>query len=314
LDDVNHQAESWVQNKSPEVRQLKKGEKMKKNALIFVMTVICGVAFATVITHGTTSLSLSFVNIGAVGNAADNTGFGAVSYKYNIAKFATTQADYEMVRAVVGGDTALVSGTTQGVATAIGSISWNSAAKYCNWLTTGDFNTGVYSFNGSGVITGIMDRATAYATYGVSYALPTENEWYKAAYYSVAEGVYYDWATGSDTKPSEEKGTGENIGGTVLWNVGEGAMEVNGTYDMGGNKSEWTESLVSGGGSRYIRSAYFGWSNNADSSKRTYKSETYENDGYGMRIMQIIPEPASMTLIGVGALIIALFRRRLLVK
>ena len=62
------------------------------------------------------------------------------------------------------------------------SITWNDAAMYCNWLTSGDVTKGLYSNKrkrrGHGNRSG---RSTA--AYGRIYFLPTEDEWYKAAFY-----------------------------------------------------------------------------------------------------------------------------------
>lgn len=267
------------------------------NNIIKIMILIAGVSnvvSATTISHGATSVQIDFVTIHAAGNAADTTGYGAVGYPYNIGKYQLTQGQYDTIRAV--GGSPLAAGSTLGPSSPVTLVSWTEVAMLCNWLTTGDFNTGVYTISG-GAVTGIMDHQTAVSTYGKAYAIPTLDEWYKAAYYSVTGGTYSVYATGSNTKPGSEKVTGENIGsGSTVWNVGEGVLEQNGTYDMGGNVAEFTETAT--GTNRVTRSAYFSWSNDGESTTAIGgKSETYENGGYGFRIVELAPVPSVRLLI-----------------
>lgn len=277
--------------------------------IMAVLTGLSGVAFASVITHGSTSVTMDFVTIGAPGNTGDPAtagGYGAVSYSYNIGKYQLTQGQYDTIRAVSGSP--LTAGSSLGASTPVTLVSWTEVAMLCNWLTTGDFYTGVYTISG-GAVTGVMDHQTAASTYGKAYAMPTLDEWHKAAYYSVTGGTYSIYATGLNTKPATNKVTGENIGtGSSVWNVGEGVLEQNGTYDMGGNVAEFTETAL--GTNRVTRSAYFGWGNDGESTVSIGgKGELYENAGYGFRIVEIVPEPASMTLVGAGTLMVILLRR-----
>ena len=68
-------------------------------------------------------------------------------------------------------------------------VSWGDAARFCNWLQNGQptgaegvrtTETGAYTLNG-----GTTDAALATVSRnaGAQYFLPTEDEWYKAAYY-----------------------------------------------------------------------------------------------------------------------------------
>ena len=58
---------------------------------------------------------------------------------------------------------------------AVTYISWHDALRYCNWLHDGDTEDGAYSFTGK---TTVGPRKA-----GARYFVPTEDEWYKAAYY-----------------------------------------------------------------------------------------------------------------------------------
>ena len=66
---------------------------MRKYIQIMVIALagLCCVVSATMITHGGTSVSIDFAEIGAPGNSADPTnGIGAVSYSYQIGKYEVT--------------------------------------------------------------------------------------------------------------------------------------------------------------------------------------------------------------------------------
>jgi formylglycine-generating enzyme required for sulfatase activity len=160
-------------------------------------------------------VNFDYVTVGNPGNAADPaTGsvYGAVAYQYRIAKNETTISQYveflNAVAAVPAGsyqtdlwNSSMSSNPyTDGIArsgagtlgnpysySAIGSgnrpvayVSWFDAARFVNWMHNGQggasTETGVYALNGatSGIFT---------AQPGATIWLPTESEWYKAAYY-----------------------------------------------------------------------------------------------------------------------------------
>ena len=75
------------------------------------------------------------------------------------------------------------------------SSSWYEAAKFANWLTSGNALQGAYGFSDATTFTGV-DRATALTTYGTIYVLPSEDEWYKAAYLKSDGSGYTTYATG----------------------------------------------------------------------------------------------------------------------
>ena len=89
------------------------------------------------------------------------------------------------------------------------SSSWYEAAKFANWLTSGNALQGAYGFSDATTFTGV-DRATALTTYGTIYVLPTEDEWYKAAYLKSDGSGYTTYATG-DSVPVA--GTDANYNG-----------------------------------------------------------------------------------------------------
>ena len=89
-------------------------------------------------------------------------------------------------------------------------VNWGDAARFCNWLQNGQptsaegpgtTETGAYTLNGAITLSALM-AITRNA--GASYFLPSENEWYKAAYYK-GGGInagYWTYPTQSNSTPS----------------------------------------------------------------------------------------------------------------
>jgi hypothetical protein len=84
--------------------------------------------------------------------------------------------------------------------------------------------------------------------------LPSEHEWYKAAYYSGGGTTYFDHATGSDVIPTAvASGTGA---GTAVYLQSfaagpaaiteAGGLSAYGKMGQNGNVLEWHESASSG--------------------------------------------------------------------
>ena len=103
-------------------------------------------------------------------------------------------------------------------------VSWWDSARFANWVANGQptgaqtsktTENGAYNVNGatSGIaparnVTNPNTGATP------TYVIPTENEWYKAAYYSPVlnsgSGGYYTYATQSNATPGNVIGSGAN--------------------------------------------------------------------------------------------------------
>jgi len=188
-------------------------------------------------------LNLSyFVNVGDSGNSNDVTGYGGVSYEYVIAQYPVTNCEYaEFLNAVAATDTYYLYRTfmdsdarggitrsgssgsyTYSVKTNMGNkpvvfVNWFNCARYCNWLhnnkPTGSQNSsttedGAYTLNGATSGNAVPSNNDA------KYHLPTENEWYKAAYYKGGgtNAGYWAYATQSNTAPTcvsaDENGNG----------------------------------------------------------------------------------------------------------
>jgi formylglycine-generating enzyme required for sulfatase activity len=300
---------------------LDKEKKMKKVAVLAV--VVCMLLAANFVSADIIrGINIDFVNIGYAGNAADTlstarpTNCGAVAYNYKIGKFEVTNAQWNTFVSLAGAPTGTDGTYTTGSyytgnLQPVGATSWYESLQFCNYLTSGNKYAGAYKFSSAGTFLGI-DRAAALATYGTVYVLPTNDEWYKAAYFKADASGYSKFANGTDTAPVA-KGTDTNWGYSLStpWNVGSGTMEQNDTYDMMGNMWEMTESLWN---TTNYRSARGGFWSTADwlpsylsSEFQAYQDVNREITSVGFRVA-VIPEPATMIILALGGL--ALLRKK----
>ena len=272
---------------------------MKTKWMIAGLVALCGMAQA------------GFVTIGNAGNAADTTGYGAVGYTYQISQYEVTGAEFG---SAVASDSHIGLSTPNSGNNPAAYVSWLEAAKYCNWLTTGDAYLGAYQFDGSGNLTGV-DRAAAIMAHGIVYALPTEDEWYKAAYFKPDASGYSLYANGTATAPVKLVDSVYNY--SFPWDVGHGKMEQNGTYDMMGNVWEWNESAFDGtldNMSEYRTVRGGGFSHVVDNLRSTTRNpgdptgETYYV-GFRVVAVNVIPEPATALSLALGGLLIVGYRR-----
>jgi sulfatase modifying factor 1 len=96
-------------------------------------------------------------------------------------------------------------------------ITWNEAARFVNWLNTSNGFSAAYKFTlqpGDGGYSANsdielwtagdagFDAANPYRNSNAFYFLPSEDEWYKAAYYSGSGTTYFDYATASNAIPT----------------------------------------------------------------------------------------------------------------
>lgn len=268
---------------------------------------------------------IDFATIGTPGNPGDTRtdcpdcaepyGCGAVDYVYRIGQYEVTNAQwYDFVSAAgapIGNPSTAYDDSPYWAGDNIPTtgVSWYEAAQFCNYLTSGDKSQGAYLFSGNnsnpGDFEGI-DRDSAVSTYGVVYVLPTEDEWYKAAYYTGSG--YSTYANGTDTAPIEDLDS--NYGwesGAHPWDVGDGTMEQNGTFDMMGSVWEWNETLIAGSSRGLRGGSYIGLVSYLSSSYR-YSYHPYNvNLNIGFRVASV-PEPCSLVFLSLGGL--TLMRRR----
>ena len=281
--------------------------------MIAVMVAVSGMAQA------------AFVTIGHAGNAADKANgnvYGDVAYTYRIAATEVTIAEFMASGAGNGNENYWNEadlGTSVGPSAPVSCVSLYEAMQYCNWLTSGNINNGAYQVitDEWGDYVGVgIDRALAITTYGTVYALPTDDEWYKAAYFKSDASGYSVFANGTDTSPTWGTASGWNYQNDVnysyvngspnyTWTVGYGGVEQNGTYNMMGNVWEWMEdsSGVARGGS------FFNSSSMRSSGRGTDDPAT-EDIGIGFRVVAI-PEPTTGSLMALVGIVAFAMRRHL---
>jgi len=129
-------------------------------------------------------------------------------------------------------------------------VSWEDAARYCNWLSEKEGLPPAYSEMNGKVFT-VSPMTTG-------YRLPTEAEWTWAARYSGHDPLRYPW--GQEMPPTPKSGnfadqSARSTVGTVIEGYddsyaatappGSFAPNAIGLYDIGGNVSEWVHDLYS---------------------------------------------------------------------
>ncbi|MHB9070219.1 MAG: formylglycine-generating enzyme family protein [Sedimentisphaerales bacterium] len=292
---------------------------MKK--IVALTVIVCVMAIVDVASAELVQgIDIDFVTIGNAGNDADTqimitdgtSGYGAVNYNYRIGKYEVTNAQWNAFTAAVGAPTGNDGGYSYpppiGDQQPTHNVSWYETLQFCNYLTSGDKSQGAYLFSGNNTNPGDflgVDRAAAQTTYSTIYVIPTENEWYKAAYFKPDGNGYSLYANGTDTAP--EAGVQSNYNSAIgaTWNINNGIQEQNGTFDMMGNVWEWNETII--GPYRGLRGgAYYCYAIDgtlASSYRNALGNPGFEGCDLGFRIASI-PEPCSLLLIGLGGLIL----------
>ena len=316
-------------------------------------------------------ITIDTVPVGNAGNAADpTTGYGAVGYDYGIGKYEVTLNQYSAFLNAVGatdtyglyntqmGSNPNIMGISRSGASGsytysvIGSgnrpvtyVSWYDSARFVNWLhngqpmgaqAAGTTETGAYTLTGN---TGFILRNA-----GATFGLPSEDEWYKAAYHQPVglggdSDNYWLYPTANNAIPNSRNGSlidpnsgnfyrndslangfndGYAVSGSTIYSIGQqyltdaGAFSLAdsfyGTYDQFGNVLEWNDAIIGAG--RGMRGG--AWNTQLPTSLlpsfRSNVTPSTENTIFGFRIA-IVPEPSIAGLLGLGALLLARKRK-----
>ena len=267
---------------------------------------------------------IDYVAVGKAGNPNDSTGYGAVPYNYKIAKNETTIGQYaEFLNAVAKSDPYSLYSTNMAGYTPIAGIArsgsagsysysvipgtgnkpitfvtWFDAARFCNWIHNGQGSggteNGAYTLNGA--TSGIILKNAAAKVW-----IPSEDEWYKAAYYDPTKGGsggYWPYPTQSNALAGNTIGVansanyfdGDYVGpypGMALTDVGAyGANSDSfyGTNDQGGNVSELNDAVVATFFRGRRGGAYANQVGSLASSANNSTSPSSEDDSTGFRV------------------------------
>jgi len=223
------------------------------------------------------------VTVGHPQNPADSTGYGKVSYEYRIGKYEVTNAEYcEFLNSAAKDDPHALydprmaqqyggisrSGFAGSYAYStiagrdkkpVSYVTWLSCIRYTNWLSGGRDKAatekGTYTILG-GRVASLPDHSTLAAGKTTHWALATENEWYKAAYYDPGKPGgpgYWSYAFKGGNPPQC------NLNSGSMTEVGSYASfpSPSGTFDQNGNLWEYNETVAGTkvglrGGSFYI--------------------------------------------------------------
>jgi sulfatase modifying factor 1 len=302
-------------------------------------------------------VEIAWSHIGNPGNSADPRDgdhrvtfvehFGAVPYEYEMGTYEVTASQYvEFLNAkdptgtnALGLFVALGSSTIEGfrysAANPVGSkyfavagrenlpatpISRHNAMRFANWLNNGqgngDTETGAYTMGALGP-GGVPIVQPSTHNPGATIRLPTENEWYKAAYYNPALDSYFKFPTSSDSPPIDSAPTAlpnhanYEQHSSFLTAVGaySGTTSPYGLFDMAGNAEEWVETLMSDGDG-VTRGGH--WHSAEKQLLFDFRQFILPYNGIyinGFRLVAV-PEPSTYVMAAMGIVALLFARRR----
>ena len=277
--------------------------------------------------------TMDWVTVGNPGNAADTTTYGAVAYAYQIGKYEVTNAQYGAFLSAKGSTNSngiynssmssygiTQSGSSSSFIYSVTSgfeqkpvvyVSWYDAARFANWMmngqANGDMETGAYTLTGN--------TETILKNSGASVWLPSEDEWYKAAYYNATPTPSYSlYPNGQNTIGTADANYDNSVGSSTNVGTYSGDPSSYGTFDQGGNVFEWNDAVISDSW-RGLRGGSFDLNEGKlSSSSLSANSPTIENSNIGFRVasssIAAVPEPSG--LLTTAALVASslLLRRR----
>jgi formylglycine-generating enzyme len=187
-------------------------------------------------------------------------------------------------------------------------VNWYDAVRFANWLNNGqgngDTESGAYTLLGgtprpsNGLSIKRNDGATIF--------LPSENEWYKAAYYDPTTSSYFLYPTSSNSAPTASHPTAlanhanfnHDIGNLTDVGAYSGTTSPYGAFDMGGDVNQWNEALINGS-IRGLRGGSFsdgsGLMQSTSGRATVLGSPEFAYGNVGFRVASV-PEPSTGVL------------------
>lgn len=273
---------------------------------------------------------ISFVTVTNAGNEPDVNGKGAVPYDFRIGKFEINNLQYAAFLNAVGADDPHSLYNTNSAADVHAGIERSGVAgeyfysvkegmghrpavlvdfydvlRFCNWLHNGqpagaqDEST---TEDGAYTLTPVaLAGENVLRNPGARYWLPSDDEWYKAAYHQPEDmggdfGSYWPFPYQNPDAPISEPPPGGPNSANTCCGTGRMATDVGaytqarsfyGTYDQGGNVQEWTEWTSEfqplrnrriRGGSWYYNEYYTG------SNDYEFDTTDYDSESIGFRV------------------------------
>jgi len=274
------------------------------------------------------------------GNADQVSVYGAVPYEYQIGKYEVTLAQYAAFLNAVAATDAFglynasmatdlnIAGITQSGSapnftyTVIGSgnrpvtyVSWFDAARFCNWLHNGrptGLQTAATTENGAYPLAGLTsDGLTISRNLGANYWIPSQDEWYKAAYHQPSgesgdSDNYWLYPTKSNAVPGNTIGVAPPSNHANFFTTGysvtqsgsysdlqnyltaagsyPGSAGFYGTFDQGGNVWEWNDAVINGFARGLRGGSFFDEELSLRSSFSVVIPPAFENHIIGFRV------------------------------
>ena len=284
---------------------------------------------------GSNAFTLNFVQVSQTNNATDpltGSRYGAVPYEYRAGVNEISQND--ITKATAGGLSNVTAGVYVGDKPAA-NINWYEAAAFVNFLNTNSGKTAAYNLAWSGTAWSMTLQSSSnawtlggtnlYRNKDAYYFLPSENEWYKAAYYNrtgtnyflypmTSTNVHVPTAVASGTNANTAVYNQSNVQGPAAVNLA-GGLSTYGTMGQAANMWEWMETAADGTNTtsdenRNIRGGRFeSGSFQIGSTTALAFGPSTPDINIGFRVASV-PEPSTYALLLLGAGAMYLWKRR----